>query len=135
MRISHPKPAPYMGRCNYCGLNWGATHSGSYECTACWDYRKLDRPAASHWRRVLLPVFSNIDMNDIIHFFPDSGTTADSLAEVRKVLIRSLLLLQHGPTHRWDRETLRMIWDAENDNELLDNLLTDADKAILQEAC
>lgn len=129
--LSRPAPAEHMGPCSYCGLNWGSTHSARYECGGCWDYRKLDRPAARHWAKVLLPLFSNIDFYDQTHFFPDAGADSSFLSDAQRVLLRSKLLLKHGPEHTWSDEVNRSILTM-TPLDLLRSLLTDADDEILR---
>ena len=46
-------------RCGYCG-NTGpnvSMHSGTLECSRCWDWRKLTAPAASYWAKRLNSLF------------------------------------------------------------------------------
>lgn len=124
----------YAEPCYRCHRLTDGYHSGSYECWSCWTFRKLDRPAASHWRKVLLPLFSNIDYHDQMYFFPDAGTTPTMLNEAEQTLIYSLLLLRHGPVHTWDRETLNMIWEAPTNSDLLKALLNDSDLDIIRKA-
>ena len=62
-------------KCAYCGATPSdtvdvSTHSGVEECGACWNWRKLDGPAARHWNRVAKELVSNIDAHDLMTFFP-----------------------------------------------------------------
>lgn len=52
-------------------------HSGVYECDVCWNWRKLDKPAALHWEKVSTEFLSNIDMYDVMNFFPDAGLSRE----------------------------------------------------------
>jgi len=60
--------------CNYCGTEGDDSmigyHSGSWECQPCWDWRKLDGPAARHWAKVTTEFLSNVDMHDVMTFLP-----------------------------------------------------------------
>jgi hypothetical protein len=63
--------------CGYCGrseLEEGvgevSYHSGSLECRGCWNWRKLDGPAARHWAPILKSMLSNVDYHDAMTFFP-----------------------------------------------------------------
>lgn len=40
------------------------------ECQRCWDWRKLDGPAARHWAKVAETFLSNVDTYDYIHYLP-----------------------------------------------------------------
>lgn len=129
--LSRPAPAEHMGPCSYCGLRWGRTHSARYECGGCWTYRKLDRPAALHWAKVLLPLFSNIDLYDHKDFFPDAGTDGSFLDGTLEILLRSKLLLIYGPEHTWPDEIVTQLIRLDH-YDMLKNLLTDADHETLR---
>lgn len=58
-------------KCTSCGrLGDWRHHSGYRECPTCWDWRKLDGPAAAHWKKVSTEFLSNIDFYDLTKFFP-----------------------------------------------------------------
>ena len=58
-------------KCGSCGLEgpW-RTHSGMYECQACWDWRKLDSNASRYYYKLSLLFLSSVDTYDVTHFFP-----------------------------------------------------------------
>lgn len=70
-------------RCAYCGIEEGSDgaivemHSGTYECTKCWYWRKLDGPAARHWAQVAVDFLANVDLYDVTKFFPAAGLTSE----------------------------------------------------------
>lgn len=66
---SETNPQPY--RCAYCGIRptWKIA-SNQPECWPCWYWRKLDGPAARHWKRVTTEFLSNVDVYDLTEFFP-----------------------------------------------------------------
>lgn len=63
--------------CNYCGEPTTGFHSGSWECRACWTWRKLDGPAARHWAKVSEEFLSNIDLHDLQTYFGLCDITRD----------------------------------------------------------
>jgi hypothetical protein len=63
--------------CAYCGGPAGRYHSGVLECQSCWDWRKLDGPAARHWARVGAEFLSNVDMYDLTRYFAKCGLDED----------------------------------------------------------
>ncbi len=77
------------GTCATCGSPADKTSSGLPECWPCWNWRKLDGPAARHWARVATEFLSNVDMYDVTKFLPACGLTEDEigvmLATARKV--------------------------------------------------
>lgn len=83
--------------CGYCGIRPTLKiASGVAECPRCWNWRKLDGPAAYHWLKVSTLFMSNIDMYDWTTFFPktlgfsgdesmkDVGTMFKTAQEVQK---------------------------------------------------
>lgn len=82
-------------RCAYCGMPPSeelevSTHSGVWECTRCWNWRKLDGPAARHWYKVSSEFLDNVDLHDIITFLPervelDMVKCADAFDVVTKI--------------------------------------------------
>jgi len=61
-------------KCAYCGKTKAGVrmHSGIMECKDCWNWRKLDGPAAEHWERVAKEFLSNIDMYDFDQYLTKS---------------------------------------------------------------
>lgn len=66
------------GTCG-CGRPADKTSSGSPECWGCWNWRKLDGPAARHWAKVTTDFLSNVDAYDYLTFMPNvfEGTDHD----------------------------------------------------------
>ena len=63
---------PYV--CGYCGVRPTTKIASSMpECNYCWDWRKLDGPAARHWSEVTAKFLSNVDMYDFLNYFPAAG--------------------------------------------------------------
>lgn len=100
-------------RCGYCGRQNESVrmHSGIYECQLCWDYRKLDRPAALHWAKVTSRdegFLSNVDMYDFMDYFPKCGLTRDEaetmIVAAQKLERYSRFAREHGPEHTWSPE-------------------------------
>jgi len=93
-------------KCQRCGVEDDTvrTHSNVEECSKCWDYRKLDRPAALHWAKVGAEFLSNVDMYDIMYYLPKCGLTKEEmhtmLNAAKKVQDYSQKLVDHGPEHR-----------------------------------
>lgn len=63
-------PESSHGVCQYCGKNWGRTHSGTIECGSCWDWRKHERAEARYWTFASHNLFQNEegsgpDLNDM----------------------------------------------------------------------
>lgn len=95
-------------KCAYCGGPDARTHSGILECGRCWDYRKLDRPAALHWAKVGAEFLSNVDMYDVMTYLPACEMTQDEmhtmLTMARRVEVRSRYLKENGAPHTWSDE-------------------------------
>lgn len=96
-------------KCQRCGIenDTVATHSGVFECSGCWNYRKLDLPAAQHWHKVASAMLSNIDMHDMMTYLPTAlqGTDveyAPMLRGVQAVMQYSKRLIDDGPQHTWE---------------------------------
>lgn len=115
-----------METCAYCGTTDASvgTHSGTLECRRCWDYRKLNRPAALHWAKVGASFLSNVDMHDWMTYLPKvCGLTQEEastmLKGATKVELMSRYLVENGPRHRWSDEVEAHF---ENEQRLLDLL-------------
>lgn len=96
-------------KCAYCGGDGARTHSGILECGRCWDYRKLDRPAALHWAKVGESFLSNVDMYDLMDYLPkviglDRDEMGSMLMAAWKVKTVSRYLVENGPRHTWSAE-------------------------------
>ena len=53
---------------------------GSAICWECWNWYKLDGPAARHWLEVSNTFLSNVDMYDLTMFLPNSiGLTKEEI--------------------------------------------------------
>jgi hypothetical protein len=75
----------------YCGAPTNRRHSGVWECQACWDWRKLNGPAARYWVERINSLFEQgPDMYDYLHFFPKAGVTADEANQAFEVLFKIL---------------------------------------------
>jgi hypothetical protein len=96
--------------CAYCGARNESvsTHSGILECGKCWDYRKMDRPAALHWAKVGEEFLSNVDMYDWMYYFDKCGLTRDEavtmIGAAQKVRDHSKALVEKGPEHTWPKD-------------------------------
>lgn len=66
-----------QGTCG-CGRTAGKITSGRWECGICWNWRKLDGPAARYWQPRMAAALENVDMHDVMTFLPDAlgGTEA-----------------------------------------------------------
>jgi hypothetical protein len=92
--------------CAYCGKTGDESvvgyHSGSYECGSCWNWRKLDGPAARHWFKAAAMFASNVDMHDLATFMPErAGVTADEFRAAMEVANKIYtatckMLVEHG---------------------------------------
>lgn len=65
------------GKCSRCGERADRIASGMPECDPCWNWRKLDYPAASHWAKVAAEFLSNVDMYDYMTYLPACGLTRE----------------------------------------------------------
>jgi hypothetical protein len=100
-------------KCAYCNTRDEsvATHSGIMECRKCWNYRKLDGPAAAHWAKVTKDFFSSVDMHDLMTYLPeviglDRHRRNIMFDAVFLLKIKSEYLKEHGPEHRWSDSTM-----------------------------
>lgn len=88
------------GSCDRCGLPADKFSSGVPECWPCWNYRKLDRPAAKYWARVTDDILSNVDLYDLGTYFAKCGVSqADAstmLETVHKIREHSKRLVENG---------------------------------------
>ncbi len=108
-------------------------HSGVPECGVCWDWRKLDGPAASHWAKVTREFLSNIDLYDCSKFFDRCGI-ADKIPGTD--VMRWQVMLASADQMLWNCEGMlcmsaeqrRMSWERSHD------LAVDATDT-LQEGC
>ena len=80
-------------RCGNCGTLTDGFHSGDYECGPCWDWRKLDGPAASYWSRVTHEFLKQVDMHDVMTYLP---TAVGSKREAYAMLDAVQHLLQYS---------------------------------------
>ena len=108
--MTNIEPERTSRKCDYCGARNQSVsmHSGVYECDKCWDYRKMDRPAASHWAKVGTEFLSNVDMYDLMYYFQKAGLTKEEantmLSAAHKLRDYSQKLIDVGPEHRWPKE-------------------------------
>ena len=122
-RLPEPEDTPPVDvtpKCAYCGTEGDYSyHSGVRECPSCWDYRKLDGPAARHWATMSEGFLSNVDFYDLMKYFPKCGLSSDEayvmLKAARKVKLMSEYLVKHGPVERWDKGT-KTAYDVELDH-------------------
>jgi hypothetical protein len=70
-----------LGNC-YCGQPAQKISSGTPECWKCWNWRKLDGPAARHWEKVGVEFLSNIDMYDRTEFCKKAGLSQEEFAQM-----------------------------------------------------
>jgi hypothetical protein len=98
--MTTPAQAPDYGTCG-CGKPADKFSSGQRECWGCWNYRKLDGPAARHWAKVAREFLSNVDFYDYSKYLPACGLTP---AEIETMIVAAakvrdhsaLLLMEHG---------------------------------------
>lgn len=114
-------------KCAYCGETdeTVATHSGTLECSRCWTYRKLDRPAALHWAKASKEFLSNVDMYDWMTYLTKrAGNTQQEVSTMlkaaTKVELESRYLVEHGPEHRWSDEVQAHFENEQRAKDLLD---------------
>ena len=62
------------GTCAYCRKNQGVTHSGVFECSVCWNWRKLNGPAARYW----------VPAIDRLFFDPETGSSGPDLNDIHQ---------------------------------------------------
>ena len=82
---------PKTGTC-FCGAETSGYHSGRWECQECWDWRKLDGPAARHWSKVATEFLSNVDCYDLFTYFAKCGISSDEA----KTMLESALKLRNA---------------------------------------
>ena len=71
--------------CAYCGGPSNKVSSGVSNCWRCWNWRKLDGPAARHWLKVSGEFLSNVDPYDYMTFMPKRvGLEQDEFDDVIK---------------------------------------------------
>lgn len=110
-------PDEKIVKCAYCGKDgpW-RTHSGVFECGACWDWRKLDSAAARYWYILSLMVASSIDMYDLTSFFPKKLGFSDEETKTFNRLIKQMfekteeLAKEHHREDGW-REQAQELYD------------------------
>lgn len=103
--VEHPgfpcdhRPEP---KCEYCGKPESEVgevpyHSGSRECWPCWNWRKLDSPAASHWAPIFRSFFSNVDLHDAMTFFPKTlDLDKDERNELFRLMHKAMVNCDHA---------------------------------------
>lgn len=92
-----------FGTCS-CGEPAVKFSSGRPECWKCWNWRKLDGPAARHWAEVSTQFLSNVDMYDLSNYFGQCGVSL----EEAKTMLRAAAKI---------RDTSKAMLDAHtNDN-------------------
>lgn len=88
--------------CDHCGkdeMEVGeiSCHSNSWECWPCWNWRKLDAPAAHHWAPIFRSFFSNVDMHDVTAFFPKTlGFTDEERNELFRLMRKAEVNCDHA---------------------------------------
>ena|SRR5947209_5441158 len=104
--------------CAYCGTTERARgiHSNVAECQRCWDWRKLDGPAARHWVRVGREWLSNIDIHDLSNFMPSLLGDEDAGPQLIQQVLRftarcELMMVRHRELKLEDAEIL--LWDID----------------------
>lgn len=101
-------------KCQRCGAinDTVATHSGVNECGGCWQWRKLDLPAAEHWYKVATAFLSNVDLHDMQTYLPAALKSSDKVDIDYAQLLRganavkqySKRVIDDGPQHTWETE-------------------------------
>lgn len=106
--IATPASEEKIVKCAYCGKEGPhRTHSGLYECQACWDWRKLDSAAARYWFILSRMVGSSVDAYDQMTFFPKvlglDPEKMKTFAEVINTMIERTgeLAKEHHVEERW----------------------------------
>lgn len=93
--MPQPKVCLTKARCSHCGLVTSEDRlkfrRGMYECWPCWNFIKLDGPAARHWAPVIRDLLSNIDMYDQTQFLPAAGLSNAEIGAFFKTAERIIL--------------------------------------------
>lgn len=64
----------------YCGKPADKYSSGRSECWDCWNWRKLDGPAARYWVEKINSLFElGPDMYDLMNYFPAAGLSKEEV--------------------------------------------------------
>lgn len=83
-----------------CGRPSERYSSGTPECWACWNRRKLDLPAARHWGKVSEEFLSNVDFYDFTKYLPKCGLSKEEIeimiVSARKVRDFSKKMVEAG---------------------------------------
>jgi len=86
-----------------CGRRADKYSSGTPECWQCWNRRKLDLPAATHWAEAADKFLSNVDAYDLTKYLPACGLSEDDVRVMLESAIRvrdhsrALLEAGYGP--------------------------------------
>jgi hypothetical protein len=91
-------------KCAYCGSTDAsvAQHSGIDECRKCWNWRKLDGPAAKHWFKASTMCLSNVDAYDSMTFMPQrvglTPTEFNQALDAAEMIHKATkqMLMEHG---------------------------------------
>lgn len=110
--------------CQYCGARNKSVsmHSGIYECNKCWNWRKLDAPAARHWFKASAMFASNVDFYDRQTFMPERcGVTPEEFSAAIEV------------AHKIYNATRAMLVERYTDNEAaLDGVVRDTYRGMTE---
>jgi hypothetical protein len=88
--------------CDYCGkseteVGEVSVHSGALECWPCWNWRKLDGPAARHWGPIFKQFLSNVDYHDATKFFPDTlGISTEEFRTLIELVTKAHINCDHA---------------------------------------
>jgi hypothetical protein len=75
MVVASQRPAGVRGKkCTSCGGPADKFSSGELECWACWNWRKIDGPAARYWVKAIDGLFED----------PESGSRGPDLIDIAK---------------------------------------------------
>jgi len=120
LTIEETGPTCELGKsvkCAYCGKSgpW-STHSGLYECGACWDWRKLDSAAARYWFIISKFVISSVDRYDLTSFFPNKiGMTPEEIKAFGSIIEKmhdsvEAMAKEHHRDEDWTKQA-EGLWD------------------------
>jgi hypothetical protein len=119
--VTNEVPATPLVKCAYCGTEGShRIHSGVYECQDCWDWRKLNSPAARYWYILSRMVSSSVDTYDLLDFFPkELGLSKDDIAAFNRIISTMAaktgeMATAHHVDERWLDQAKQLFDQLEN---------------------
>jgi hypothetical protein len=101
-----------------CGKPTDKITSGAPECWDCWNWRKMDGPAARHWVVAATIAISNVDYWDTTEFMPKKvGLSEEEFLTFVKVARKirdesKRMLIEHGAGEDWIQERIQKTYDS-----------------------